>query len=130
VDAVNGVGKLARLPCGRRTKWLVLALWVAVLAVAGPLAGQLTSAEKNDAASWLPARAESTQVLHLAERFQPSDDIPAIVVYERQSGLTAADRATVASDAREFGDVVGVDRDVIGPIPSRDGTTTCRICPG
>ncbi|MEC4015533.1 hypothetical protein [Streptomyces sp. H27-D2] len=42
---------LARLVCGRRTKWLVVLLWVVVIAVAGPLAQKLTDAQNNDAAS-------------------------------------------------------------------------------
>ena len=35
-------GGIARLVCGRWTKWIVLGLWVAVLAVAAPMAGKLT----------------------------------------------------------------------------------------
>ena len=34
--------------------------------VAGPLAGKLNSAQKNDASAWLPKNAESTQVVELA----------------------------------------------------------------
>ena len=37
-----------------------------MLAVLGPLAGKLTDAESNDAKSWLPQSAESTQVLDKA----------------------------------------------------------------
>jgi putative drug exporter of the RND superfamily len=36
--------------------------WLIVVAVAGPLADQLTGAEKNDASAWLSAKAESTKV--------------------------------------------------------------------
>ena len=46
---------IVSFPSGRRGKWVVLALWIVILAVAGPLAGKLTGAEKNDAQSWLPA---------------------------------------------------------------------------
>jgi RND superfamily putative drug exporter len=61
---------LMRLPGGRRTKWMVLVFWLIVAAVAGSLSGKLTGAEKNDAQSWLPARAESTQVLKLQSSLQ------------------------------------------------------------
>jgi len=118
---VNGAGRLAKLPCGRVAKWIVLVFWVLVLAVAGPLAGKLTGAEKNDAASWLPVSAESTQVLKLAEKFQSSNEIPALIVYERRSGITPADQAAVAADVPEFAGVKYVDQPVIGPIPSKDG---------
>jgi hypothetical protein len=36
---------------------------VVVVALAYPLAGKLTSAEKNDASSWLPASAERASAL-------------------------------------------------------------------
>jgi RND superfamily putative drug exporter len=45
---------IAGLVCGRWSKWAVLALWIAVVAVAGPLAGKLNGAQQNDASAWLP----------------------------------------------------------------------------
>jgi RND superfamily putative drug exporter len=85
---------IAYFVCGRRAKWLVLALWLVLLVLVSPFAQKLTDAQDNDAASWLPGSAESTQVLHLSEDFRP-EQIPAIVVYARGSGLTAADRARI-----------------------------------
>jgi RND superfamily putative drug exporter len=113
--------KLAGLPGGRRTKWLVLVFWVAVFAVAGPLAGKLNSAQQNDSSAWLPKNAESTQVVELAKRFTPSDIFPALVVYERADGtITQADQAKAAADVRRFAGVRDVTGKVIGPIPSED----------
>ncbi|MET9763671.1 MMPL family transporter [Streptomyces sp. NPDC006372] len=91
----RGIGHLV---CGRRAKWLVLGLWVVVLFVAAPFAMKLTDAQDNDAASWLPGSAESTQVLELSKDFRP-EQIPAVVVYARDSGLTAQDRAQITADA-------------------------------
>jgi RND superfamily putative drug exporter len=79
----------------------VLALWLVVLLVTAPFAQRLTEAQDNDAASWLPGSAESTQVLQAAEEFRP-ERIPAIVVYAREGGLTAADRARITEDARQL----------------------------
>lgn len=115
------MGRFAKLPCGRRTKWVVLAFWVVVVAVSGPLAGQITSVENNEASSWLPATAESTKVLERAERFQSQDEIPTLVVYERRSGITTADQIAVAADAREFTGLPRVQGKIVGPIPSDDG---------
>jgi putative drug exporter of the RND superfamily len=127
---VNGVGRLAKLPAGRRTKWLVVVFWVAVLAVSGPLAGKLTSVQKNDTVEWLPQTAESTQVFKLSEQFQDSDVIPAVVVYERTGSITAADMAAVAADKVEFADVEGVVADqIVGPIPSQDGQAIQLLVP-
>ncbi len=41
----SGARRIAGFPCGRRTKWLVVAIWVIVVAVAGPLGGKLNGAE-------------------------------------------------------------------------------------
>ncbi|ELP62908.1 MMPL family transporter [Streptomyces turgidiscabies] len=98
---MNGNRRTAYLVCGRRAKWLVLALWLVLLVLVGPFAQKLTDAQDNDAASWLPGSAESTQVLHLSEDFRP-EQIPAIVVYARESGLTAADRARITEATGEL----------------------------
>ncbi|KES05192.1 membrane protein [Streptomyces toyocaensis] len=98
---MTGERGIARLVCGRRSKWLVLVLWLVVLLVTAPLAQKLTDAQDNDAASWLPGSAESTQVLEISEDFRP-EQIPAIVVYARDSGLTAADRERIAEDVDQL----------------------------
>ncbi|GDY72581.1 hypothetical protein SAV31267_020660 [Streptomyces avermitilis] len=84
--------------CGRRGKWLIVALWLVLLVVAAPLASKLTGAQDNDAASWLPGSAESTQVLVTSGTFRP-EQIPAVVVYAREGGLTAQDKRRIARDA-------------------------------
>src|ERR687888_1403780 len=122
--------RIAGLPCGRWTKWGVLAFWIVVFAVAGPLSGKLNSAQKNDASSWLPKNAESTQVVDLAKKFTPSDVFPVLVVYERSGGpVTAADRAKAAADIQQFRGVQDVTPGIIGPIPSRDGGALQVIVP-
>ncbi|TPQ15991.1 MMPL family transporter [Streptomyces sporangiiformans] len=90
---------IAHLVCGRRAKWLVVALWLVLLVFTAPFALKLTDAQDNDAASWLPGSAESTQVLEISEDFRP-EQIPAVVVYAREGGLTAQDRAQIAEDVR------------------------------
>jgi putative drug exporter of the RND superfamily len=122
--------RIAGIPCGRWSKWVVLAFWVAVFAVAGPLAGKLNSAQQNDSSAWLPKSAESTQVVELAKKFTPSDIFPALVVYERPDGaVTTADQAKVAADVRRFAGVRDVTGKVLGPIPSKDGRALQVIVP-
>src|SRR6266545_1264917 len=122
--------RIAGLPAGRWTKWLVLAFWIAVVAVAGPLAGKLNSAQQNDASEWLPSNAESTQVVDLAKRFTPSDVFPALVVYERADGaVTPADQAKVAADVRRFAGVRDLGGQVQGPIPAKDGHALQVVVP-
>jgi RND superfamily putative drug exporter len=122
--------RIASFPCGRWTKWVVLAFWILVFVVAGPLSGKLNSAQKNDASSWLPKNAESTQVVDLAKKFTPSDVFPALVVYERSGGpVTAADRAKVTADVQRFAGVQDVSGKIIGPIPSKDGSALQVVVP-
>ncbi len=114
--------KIAEIPAGSWTKWVVVGFWAAALVILLPLSTKLSGAEKNDAKQWLPGSAESTKVLDVQERFQSPDIYPAVVVYERASGLTAADRAKAAADARRFAGLPGVGPgEVAGPIPSADG---------
>ncbi len=122
-------GGIARLVCGRWSKWIVLALWVAVLAVAAPMAGKLTGVEKNDNSAWLPGNAEATQVADLQKQFQPDDIAPAVIVYERASGITPADQAKVATDVKALAAVPGVVGQVIGPVPAKDGKAVQVIVP-
>ncbi|MGW2519843.1 MMPL family transporter [Streptomyces sp. NPDC001617] len=90
-----------RFVCGRRSKWLIVALWLVVLVIAAPFGAKLNDAQDNDAQSWLPGSAESTQVLDTSQHFRP-EQIPAVVVYTRDGGLTVRDRQQIAEDARQI----------------------------
>jgi RND superfamily putative drug exporter len=118
-----------RVIVGRRTKWLVLVFWIVLVAVAGPFAGKLTGAQKNDAKNWLPGKAESTKVLDLQTAFQSPNTIPAVVVYERPGGLTAADKAKIADDTKRYASVGRIDGQITGPIFSRDGAGAQVLLP-
>ena len=119
---MNGLKKIAEIPAGSWTKWVVMGFWVAVIVVAFPLAGKLNGAYKNNASSWLPASAESVKVYNVQSRFQSPNTYSGVVVYYRASGITAADRAKAVADARKFATIHGVVPGTVrGPIPSADG---------
>jgi putative drug exporter of the RND superfamily len=120
---------IARLVCGRRTKWIVLGFWAVVIVLAFPLSGKLSGVEKNDNSAWLPGSAEATQVSNLQKRFQPDDIAPAVIVYERTGGITAADTAKAGADVKALAAVPGISGQVLGPIPSRDGKAIQVIAP-
>ena len=121
---------IVAIPSGRRTKWAVLVFWLIVVALLGSLAGKLTGAEKNDSSSWLPPAAESTKVLDVQSRFQSPNIFAAVLVYDRQSGLTSADRAKATADALRFRDVPSVVRgQVAGPFFAKDGKAIETIVP-
>jgi putative drug exporter of the RND superfamily len=116
----RGVRRLIAFICGRRTKWVVVAFWILVLVALGSLAGKLQGAEKNDASSYLPGSAESTQELNEQAAFQSKNYNPALVVYVRGSGITQADLAKADADARYFASLSVVDGRVAPPTLSKD----------
>ncbi|MET7969700.1 MMPL family transporter [Micromonospora sp. NPDC005305] len=95
--------RLAGLPAGRRGKYAVLFLWLALLVAAGPLALKLGEVQDNSTLGALPAGAESSRAVQRAEAAFPESRHPlAIAVYVRDSGLTPADRARVEADRADF----------------------------
>jgi putative drug exporter of the RND superfamily len=111
----------ASLITGRRSKFFVLLFWLILAFAAGPLAGKLTGAQKNDAGSWLPHSSESTKVLKIQQAFQSPNVLPAVVVYERPSGVTDADLAKAQEDARKLASFEGVQGQPSGPNKAPDG---------
>ncbi len=95
-------GSLFTFAAGRRAKWVVFAIWlVAISVAASPLAdlpGKFADAENNEATSYLPGDAESTAALKATDALQKGELAPAVIVYRRDSGLTAADRRTIVED--------------------------------
>src|SRR6476646_3393511 len=101
---------------GRVTKWIVL---VAVLVITGFMAmfsAKLADVQNNEASSWLPGSAESTKVLdELSETVDPND-IPTLVVFHRDGGLTDDDLAAMEEDGKEIAALDGVtDQGVLTP---------------
>ncbi len=90
---------------GRRAKWIVFAIWfIVIFAAAGPanLPGKFEDAESNEATSYLPGDAESTKALDATESLQKGEIAPAVIVFRRESGLTAADRRTIVEDVEKM----------------------------
>jgi RND superfamily putative drug exporter len=118
---MNFTRRLAALPAGRRSKWVILAVWIVLLMALGQMAGKLTGAENNQASSWLPGNAESTKVVNLQGHFVSTQTMPAIVVYSRDSGITPADTTKATADAAAFAKLTHVVGSVTPPQPSHDG---------
>jgi RND superfamily putative drug exporter len=121
--------RLAAIPAGRRTKWVVLLAWVAIAAVAFPLGGRLTSVQRNDAASYLPRNAESTRVNRQLAGFPDSGSLTAVVVYRRETGLTAADRARAAADRDLLARRYPAGQPTPAPVRSPDGKALVTSIP-
>jgi putative drug exporter of the RND superfamily len=98
-------GSLFTFPAGRRAKWIVFAIWfVAIFIASGPanLPGKFEDAESNEATSYLPGDAESTKSLDATEALQNGEIAPAVIVFRRESGLTAADHRTIVEDVEKM----------------------------
>ncbi len=110
-------GQLARAVSGRRIKWAILAFWIAVTVVLGSFGANLADVEDNETVNWLPESAESTQALEKTAAFRSDTTLDAVIVYERDGGITPEDVAAAEADIAEFeamdgrtvGDVVGDD---------------------
>ena len=88
---------LASIVTGRRSKWLVLVVWVIAFAALMPLGSKLADETKDDTASYLPQSAESTEVVEILDReFSAGETTIGLIVYQREGGLTAADKRIIA----------------------------------
>ncbi|MFM9696639.1 MMPL family transporter [Streptomyces europaeiscabiei] len=106
----------------RAVPWLVLALWVVLLAVVSPFAAKLSEVQNDRAVDYLPASADSTQVAEIQDRLPGGETTELVLVYHREGGLTAADRAAADAQVAEIGERDRLAAEPEG-VPSEDGTT-------
>jgi putative drug exporter of the RND superfamily len=98
------VATFARIVSGRRSKFVVLGLWIAALVALGPLIGSFESKQRNEPSSFLPEDAESVRALELSDQFPSAEGVSALGVFAREGGLTPADRERIASIQAELDD--------------------------
>ena len=86
------VERLAGAVTGPRGRWLTAGVWI-VLALAGLLARtQINDVTAAGQSSYLPSDSQSTRAVQALQRnFKGGDDVPVLVVFERDGGLTPAD---------------------------------------
>ncbi|MET0761205.1 MAG: MMPL family transporter [Thermoleophilaceae bacterium] len=110
---------LASFVTGRRTKWLVIVVWIVAVFALSPLGGKLADATRDETASFLPAGAESTRVQELLkDRFPGGETTIGLIVYKRDGGLTEADRAKIARGAQRVDDAIPVTQPAQVPFSS------------
>ncbi|HEY6551175.1 MAG TPA: MMPL family transporter [Solirubrobacterales bacterium] len=97
-------GSLFTFAAGRRSKWIVFAIWFGAIfiAFAANLPGKFADAESNEATSYLPGDAESTKALDATESLQKGEIAPAVIIFRRESGLTAADSSTIVENVEKM----------------------------
>ena len=120
-----------------RPRWLLPALILLVwLGSAVPLSGlgaKLTALQENDFAAFLPDSAESTRVQELQAGFQPTESIPALLLWE-SGGVVAPATLGEIAERIEAAAQVAEDADALAgpaspPIPSDDGEAVQAFLP-
>jgi RND superfamily putative drug exporter len=100
-----------------RSVWVFGGLAIVVLLIGlggGSFQSKLADVQKNDNSSFLPGSADSTKVANAQQKFSTIQSIPGFVIYQRTSGLTAADKAKITADAAKFRTIKGVSSDEVG----------------
>jgi RND superfamily putative drug exporter len=96
---------------GPVTKWIVLAMAIFLTAGMAFLGSKLADVKNNEASSWLPGNAEATKVSDALSSDVDPNDIPTLVVYHRDSGLTEADFAAMDESAKKIAKLDGVTKE-------------------
>jgi putative drug exporter of the RND superfamily len=127
---------IGRFAGGRRTKWVVVGIWVLLLALS-TLPGQLTEVTEDRISSFLPddsAAIVADKVIE--ERFPGGQTTSSVIVYQRDGGLTDADQQTIASEAEEVSSVehvlppaVPFSPDAPEGLVSEDGSVAFTVLP-
>src|SRR3954454_567526 len=89
------MARLFTLPAGHVGKFVVLAVVALVYLGAATQAGKFEKAQKNETSSSLPGSAESVKALDAVKRYPGGELAPAVIVFERRSGLTPADKRRI-----------------------------------
>jgi RND superfamily putative drug exporter len=92
--------RLAGIPTGRWSKWVLVLVWLGAVGALAPLSGRLTGLEKNSQSSFVPSGAASTEVARYQAQFPGLNSLPALVVLYRRAGITRSDRAAASADQR------------------------------
>ena len=130
---------LARAVSGRRSKWVVIAVWIGLLVAFAPASMTLSEVTTDETATAdsLPEDSQSARLAEtIGDRFPEGETLLALVVYSREGGLNAGDQAIVLRDAEEIRRVEGVGRvqlpfgpDATGGLASRDGSVAFVAVP-
>lgn len=89
---------------GRKTKFLVVLFWIVLLMVAGSKAGNFEKVQINTSESYLPGSAESLKAIEAEQDLPGGEQLPGLLVFQRDAGLTDEDRETIEQAAQSLND--------------------------
>lgn len=134
VEATRSAPTERRARRSRRWLWpiLVTVAWLAVAGALGAQAGQLGTVVESGATAYLPASSDAKKVLDQTGAYGDEVALPAIVVWTRDGGLTAADQRQIETRLDEVRDELAgglTEAGVIGPLPADDGEAAQAVFP-
>ena len=101
---------------------VLILIWFALFGAGGASFGQISAVSKNDLVQQLPASADATQVQALQSEFRGTETIPAVIVFQKNSELTAADLTAINAQISHLATLPGVMKNGVSPaIVSKDG---------
>ncbi|HEY5199160.1 MAG TPA: MMPL family transporter [Solirubrobacteraceae bacterium] len=88
---------------GRRTKWILAAVWLVVAGFAASGSAKFQNAQNNDPSSYQPGSAESSKALAVTKRISGGQEVTAtVVVFERPGGLRPSDLRLITRERRKL----------------------------
>jgi RND superfamily putative drug exporter len=96
------MSSLFTIPAGRRAKFVVVAVFLLLSVPVAGLSGKFEGAQKNETSSFLPGDAESIKTLDAVEKYPGGELAPAVIVFQRDGGLTAADKQRISSTVEKL----------------------------
>ncbi|MGZ4661186.1 MAG: MMPL family transporter, partial [Arthrobacter sp.] len=113
-------------------RWLVpvvlVLAWLGLAGVGGPTFGRLDEVSSNDQASFLPASAEATEAQDWQAKFRDSDEVPGIIVIEKNEAFTPQQLGGLGTLKTDL-ENLKLGSTVIGPIPSKDAKAVQFVVP-
>jgi RND superfamily putative drug exporter len=108
------LASLSAASTGRRSRWAVVAAWLALALAAIPLQPALQREAADESDTFLVRGSESAAARDVIdERFRSGSEMAAVIAYERDGGLTSEDRVRIDADAEALcssGEIPAISR--------------------
>lgn len=108
---------------------IVVLVWLGLAGVGGPYFGKIDEVSSNDLSTFLPSSAESTRVKEILEKFQNSDTIPVMVVFESNAEVTDVQKADIETARAAMQDTGVAKGEVSASVVSDDGKAAFVVIP-
>lgn len=104
-------------------------VWMGLAGIGGPYFGKISEVSSNDLSTFLPTNSESTKVKNELEKYQDSNTIPAVVVFESNTALTAEQKDEIEKVGTTIGDSGLAKGTVPPPVVSDDEKAAFIVVP-